>query len=114
MERTQPTTAQQTRAVPALAEVYGIVVSDELSTPVIKVGLDALRRKDVDTVIFLCMAPHDIRTRTDWPAILAHLESLGSDVRHEVRIVGSPADLLEASLDIRVLRLPDDRMYSRW
>lgn len=94
---------------PEGAQVYGVVVDERLASPVINVGLEALHQKKVDRVVFLCLAPHDIRSRTDWDDILAHLPLAGDRQRqYDVRIVQTPDELLYASMNMRVIRLPDD------
>ncbi|TCS32611.1 hypothetical protein EDC30_12135 [Paucimonas lemoignei] len=94
---------------PESMQVYGIVVDDRLSNALIKLGLDALSQKKVDRLIFLCLDPHDIRERTDWTDIIAHIPATnGARPEYDVRIVQSPAELMHASLNMRVVRLPVD------
>lgn len=85
---------------------------DRLSSALINVGLDALRQKKVDRLIFLCLDPHDIRTRMDWDDIAAHIPAIDNKrPDYEVRIVHSPQELLYASLNMRIVRLPDDTVF---
>lgn len=89
--------------------VFGIVVDDRLGSPVIRVGLDALAQCEADLLVFLCLPPHDIRQRTDWPDLERLIRSAGKEhLEYETRVVDSPAELLEASLHMRILRLPTD------
>lgn len=97
---------------PQTMHVYGIIVDDRLSSALIKVGLNALRQRPVDRLIFLCLDPHDVRSRTDWDDILAHIPA--TDNRRpeiDIKIVRSPEELLYASLNMRIVRLPDDTVF---
>lgn len=109
MEQTTTLAAGHEFSYPSSAKVYGIVVDDRLGSPVIKIGLDALHQVDGDLLVFLCLAPHDIRTRTDWDDLVSHIRFRNGKEREcEVRLVQSPEELLIASLNMRVLRLPVD------
>lgn len=109
MEQFSATEKERQYQYPETAQVYGVVVDDHLASAVIRVGLDALNRKQVDLVVFLCLAPHDIRSRTDWNDILSHIPLTENKQRqYDVRILQSPDELLYASLNMRVIRLPAD------
>ncbi|MDF3034962.1 MAG: hypothetical protein K0S28_236 [Paucimonas sp.] len=96
------------------AETYGIVVDDRLDSALIKLGLDALSSRQVGKVVFFSLSPHDIRTRKDWPEIVRHIRSeADAEGHYEVRQVESPEELLEASLEMKLVRLPVDTHYSR-
>lgn len=114
MEQTQglgssPRTAPAAWPASAGAEVYGMVVDDRLGSPVIRLGLDRLALHPAERLVFLCLPPHDIRERTDWAELQSHLRRPdGQPLDYEVRIMSSPAQLLDASLEMRILRLPTD------
>ncbi len=114
METTSSASPANQFTYPAAMNVFGIVVDDRLASALIKLGLAALNRVNVDLVVFLCIPPHDIRDRTDWDDILDHIR-IGNDKEkaYEVRLLQSPEELLDASLKMRVIRLPDDSVVMR-
>lgn len=99
-------------AYPEGAKVIGMVVDGHTSGALVKLGLDALARTDADLLVFLCPAPHDIRERVDWSDIESHIRfSGGKKAAYEVQSVHSGIELMEASLRMRVMRLPDDYVF---
>jgi hypothetical protein len=110
MER--PQAFGQRFAYPEGAKVFGMVVDDHTSSAMVKLGLDALAKTDADLVVFLCPAPHDIRDRVDWGDIESRIRFAGGKrSAHEVQLVDSGIELMEASLRMRVMRLPDDYVF---
>lgn len=93
-------------------KVYGMVIDEKLDAPMIKLGLDVLSHRDADLLLFLCLAPHDIRERTDWEDIARHIRfGNNKEAKYEVRLVRSSQELLEASFNIHIIRLPTDYVF---
>lgn len=96
---------------PDASRVYGMVIDSRLADAMIRIGLDALRAVDGELLVFLCLAPHDIRSREEWPALEREIGFANGKREYEVRMVTHPEELLAASLQFRVLRLPTDTVY---
>lgn len=110
MERPVATAARF--AYPQGAKVVGMVVDDHTSSAMVKLGLDALARTDADLLVFLCPGPSDIRDRVDWPDIESCIRFAGGRrAEYAVEGIESGIELMEASLRMRVMRLPDDYVF---
>ena len=92
---------------PDTMKVYGIIVDDRISSPLIKVGLRALHEIDADLLVFLCLETDDIRDRTDWEELVSEIRFRNGRSDHEVRLVSKHEELMDASLNMRVIRLPE-------
>ncbi len=89
-------------------KVYGIIIDDRIPSALVRVGLNALSRVDADLLVFLCLATDDIRDRTDWEELAGEVRfANGRQGAYEVRLVNTHEDLMQASLKMRVLRLPE-------
>ncbi|MBK4738863.1 hypothetical protein [Noviherbaspirillum pedocola] len=113
METMESTMAHAQRfAYPEGAKVYGMVVDGHTSGALVRLGLDALARTDADLLVFLCPTPDDIRDRVDWSEIESRIRFAGGKrSAYDVQMVGSGIELMEASLRMRVMRLPDDYVF---
>jgi hypothetical protein len=108
----QPMTPVSRFSYPVGHKVYGMVVDDHTSSAMVKLGLDAIARTDADLLVFLCIAPNDIRDRVDWPDIESRIRFAGGRrAAYDVQLVESGVELMEASLQMRVIRLPDDYTF---
>jgi hypothetical protein len=97
---------------PDTMKVYGMVVHDRIPGALVELGLRTLAKVDADLLVFLCLAPHDIRVRTDWEQLASQVRfANGKQGAYEVRVLNSPEELLYASLIMRVLRLPEDAVF---
>jgi hypothetical protein len=95
---------------PESMKVYGIIVDDRISSALIRVGLRALHEVDADLLVFLCLATDDIRDRTDWEELVSEIRFRNGRSDYEVRLVSKHEELMDASLNMRVIRLPEYTM----
>jgi hypothetical protein len=99
--------AQQFR-YPEGMKVYGMIIDDRIPSALVRVGLNALRKVDADLLVFLCLETDDIRNRTDWEELAGEIRfGNGKQGAYEVRLVNSHEELMVASLNMRVIRLPE-------
>ena len=107
METSDATPGPSQFNYPDAMKVYGIIVDDRISSPLIRVGLRALHDIDADLVVFLCLATDDIRDRTDWDELVPEIRFRNGGSNYEVRLVNKHEELMDASLNMRVIRLPE-------
>ena len=88
-------------------KVYGMIIDDRIASPLVRVGLRALHEVDADLLVFLCFATDDIRDRTDWEELVTEIRFRNGRSDYEVRLVSKHEELMDASLNMRVLRLPE-------
>ncbi|MFL6718965.1 MAG: hypothetical protein ACJ8G3_21660 [Burkholderiaceae bacterium] len=89
-------------------KVYGMIIDDRIPSALVRVGLNALSKVDADLLVFLCLETDDIRDRTDWEELASEVRfGNGKQGAYEVRLVNSHEDLMVASLNMRVIRLPE-------
>lgn len=92
---------------PDAMKVFGMIIDDRISSPLVRVGLRALHEVDADLLVFLCLATDDIRDRTDWEELVSEIRFRNGGSDHEVRLVSKHEELMDASLNMRVIRLPE-------
>ena len=92
---------------PDSLKVYGMIIDDRISSPLVRVGLRALHEVDADLLVFLCLATDDIRDRTDWEELASEIRFRNGRGDYEVRLVNKHEELMDASLQMRVIRLPE-------
>ncbi len=107
METSDTTPGPSQFNYPDSMKVYGVIVDDRISSPLIRVGLRALHEVDADLLVFLCLATDDIRDRTDWNELVSEIRFRNGRSDYEVRLVGNHEELMDASLNMRVIRLPE-------
>jgi hypothetical protein len=89
-------------------KVYGMIIDDRIPSALVRVGLNALSKVDADLLVFLCLETDDIRDRTDWEELASEIRfGNGKQGAYEVRLVNSHEQLMHASLNMRVIRLPE-------
>jgi hypothetical protein len=89
-------------------KVYGMIIDDRIPSALVRVGLNALSKVDADLLVFLCLEADDIRNRTDWEELASEIRfGNGKQGAYEVRLVNSHEELMVASLNMRVIRLPE-------
>ena len=88
-------------------KVYGMIIDDRISNALIEVGLRALHEIDADLLVFLCLATDDIRNRTDWEELVSGIRFRNGRSDYEVRLVSKHEELMDASLQMRIIRLPE-------
>jgi hypothetical protein len=92
---------------PESMKVYGMIIDDRISSPLVRVGLRALHEVDADLLVFLCLATDDIRDRTDWDELVPEIRFRNGRSDYEVRLVSKHEELMDASLNMRIIRLPE-------
>lgn len=92
---------------PDTMKVYGMIIDDRISSALVRVGLRALHEVDADLLVFLCLATDDIRDRTDWDELISEIRFRNGCSDYEVRLVSKHEELMDASLNMRVIRLPE-------
>jgi hypothetical protein len=108
MDPVNSTSPENQFRYPEGMKVYAMVIDDRVPNPLIRVGLNALRKVDVDRLVFLCLASDDIRDRTDWEELIPDINNaLGKQDAYEVRLVNSHEELMYASLHMRIIHLPE-------
>jgi hypothetical protein len=107
METSDTTPGPSQFNYPDSMKVYGMIVDDRISSPLIRVGLRALHDVDADLLVFLCLATDDIRERTDWDELVSEIRFRNGRSDYEVRLVSKHEELMDASLHMRVIRLPE-------
>jgi hypothetical protein len=88
-------------------KVYGMIIDDRIPNALVRVGLRALHDVDADLLVFLCLATDDIRDRTEWDELVPEIRFNNGRSDYEVRLVSKHEELMDASLNMRVLRLPE-------
>jgi hypothetical protein len=105
---TDSSSPEQRFRYPEGMKVYGMIIDDRIPSALVRVGLNALRKVDADLLVFLCLETDDIRDRTDWEELASEIRfGNGKQGAYEVRLVNSHEDLMYASLNMRVIRLPE-------
>jgi len=96
---------------PDAAQVYAMIVDDDAPNELIRLGLDALRGRRVDRLVFLCIAD-DIRNRIGWEELERLLGNglLGNAVPYDIYIIRTRQELFQASLNMRIIHLPAQTM----
>ena len=92
---------------PESMKVYGMIIDDRISSPLVRVGLRALHEVDADLLVFLCLATDEIRDRTDWDELVPEIRFRNGRSDYEVRLVSKHEELMDASLNMRIIRLPE-------
>lgn len=107
----QPLAGMDRFSYPGKRNVVGMVVDGHTSSALVAFGLEALARTDADLLVFLCPAPDDIRQRVDWDDIVGRIRFANGNPAYDVQLVHSGIELMQASLQMRVMRLPDDYVF---
>jgi hypothetical protein len=108
MDPVTSTSPDEPFRVPEGLKVYAMIIDDRVPSPLIRVGLNALRMVEVDRLVLLCLASDDIRNRTDWEELTRDInDALGRQGACEVRLVNSHEELMYASLHMRIIHLPE-------
>ena len=82
---------------PESMKVYGMIIDDRISSPLVRVGLRALHEVDADLLVFLCLATDDIRVVVDTAIhgaehVEQNLADLGSSANLFHRSAGAMLD----------------------
>jgi hypothetical protein len=105
---TDSSSPEQQFRYPEGMKVYGMIIDDRIPSALVRVGLNALSKVDADLLVFLCLETDDIRDRTDWEELASEIRfGNGKQGAYEVRLVNSHEELMVASLNMRVIRLPE-------
>ena len=107
METSESTPGPSQFNYPDGMKVYGMIIDDRIPNALVKVGLRALHEVDADLLVFLCLASDDIRDRTEWDELVPEIRFRNGRSDYEVRLVSKHEELMDASLNMRVLRLPE-------
>lgn len=105
---TDSSNPEQQFRYPEGMKVYGMIIDDRIPSALVRVGLNALGKIDADLLVFLCLETDDIRDRIDWEELAGEIRfGNGKQGAYEVRLVNSHEELMVASLNMRVIRLPE-------
>jgi hypothetical protein len=107
METSDATPGPSQFNYPEGMKVYGMIIDDRIPNALVQVGLRALHEVDADLLVFLCLATDDIRDRTDWDELASSIRFRNGRNDYEVRLVSKHEELMDASLNMRVIRLPE-------
>jgi hypothetical protein len=95
---------------PETMRVYGIIVNSDASNALIKVALERLHTVGGDMLVFLCFEDDDVRRRVGWEDLQSNIRFRNGTRNYEVKLLRTPEQLFDASLRMRIVHLPNNKV----